>query len=73
MDFRLVPEQDPRVIARALRAYLDAGRYQDVRMTVLWEAVPVRSPLDAPFVRRIAPAGGAAVPRVRGGDGRRPA
>jgi len=54
VDFRLVPDQDPKAIAAALRAYLDAGGYDDVRTTVLWDAVPVLTPLDDPFARRVA-------------------
>jgi len=49
VDFRLVPDQDPKAIAAALRAHLDAGGYDDVRMTVLWDALPVLTPLDDPF------------------------
>jgi len=50
LDVRLVPEQDPQAIAAALRAYLDDG-YEDVRMTVLWDASPVMTPLNDPFVQ----------------------
>ena len=54
LDFRLVPDQDPQAIAAALRAYLDDGGYEDVRVTVLWDASPVMTPLDDPFAQRVA-------------------
>jgi len=54
LDVRLVPDQDPRTIAAALRAYLDDREYEDVRVTVLWDAMPVKTPLDDPFAQRVA-------------------
>jgi len=54
LDLRLVPDQDPRAIVAALRAHLAAEGYDDVRVTVLEEAAPVVTPLDDPFVGRIA-------------------
>jgi len=54
MDFRLVPNQDPHVIARALRAHLDAGGYTDVTFSVLGACVPVTTSLSHPLARRIA-------------------
>jgi len=54
VDFRLVPDQDPKAIAAALRAHLDASGYDDVRRTVLWDAIPVLTPLDAPFAQHVA-------------------
>jgi acetylornithine deacetylase/succinyl-diaminopimelate desuccinylase-like protein len=54
MDFRLVPDQDPEQILAKLRAHLDAAGYGDVRVTALGSAEPVVTPIDHPFVQRIA-------------------
>jgi acetylornithine deacetylase/succinyl-diaminopimelate desuccinylase-like protein len=54
MDFRLVPNQDPRVIVAALRAHLDAEGFPDVTIHTLGSSAPVTIPLEHPFVRRIA-------------------
>jgi acetylornithine deacetylase/succinyl-diaminopimelate desuccinylase-like protein len=54
IDFRLVPDQDPKAIVSALRAHLDAEGYTDVTITVLGSCAPVTTPLDHPFVQRIA-------------------
>jgi acetylornithine deacetylase/succinyl-diaminopimelate desuccinylase-like protein len=54
IDFRLVPEQQPEKIAHALREHLDAQGYHDINVTVLGSAEPVVTPLDHPFIRRIA-------------------
>jgi acetylornithine deacetylase/succinyl-diaminopimelate desuccinylase-like protein len=54
MDFRLVPDQDPEDILAKLRAHLDREGYSDVQVTCLGGAEPVATPIDHPFVRRIA-------------------
>ena len=54
IDFRLVPDQDPRAIGEALRTHLAAEGYGDVQVTVLQESVPVVTPLEDPFVHRVA-------------------
>ncbi len=54
MDFRLVPDQDPGDILVKLRAYLEAEGYQDIQVTALGSAEPVVTPIDHPFVQRIA-------------------
>jgi acetylornithine deacetylase/succinyl-diaminopimelate desuccinylase-like protein len=54
LDFRLVPDQDPQEILAKLRAHLDAAGYDDVQVTALGSAEPVVTPIDHPFVRRIA-------------------
>jgi acetylornithine deacetylase/succinyl-diaminopimelate desuccinylase-like protein len=54
IDFRLVPDQDPRDILSKLRAHLDAKGYEDVQVSALGGAEPVVTAIDDPFVRRIA-------------------
>ncbi len=54
IDFRLVPEQQPEKILVALREHLDAQGYDDITITVHGSAEPVVTPLDDPFVQRIA-------------------
>jgi acetylornithine deacetylase/succinyl-diaminopimelate desuccinylase-like protein len=53
MDFRLVPDQRPDLLATALRSHLDAEGFEDVELTVLGSAEPVKTRLDHPFVRRV--------------------
>ncbi|MBC8076307.1 MAG: M20/M25/M40 family metallo-hydrolase [Chloroflexales bacterium] len=54
MDFRLVPDQDPHAIAASLQAHLAQEGFADVQVRVLGAAEPVATPLDDPFVQRIA-------------------
>jgi acetylornithine deacetylase/succinyl-diaminopimelate desuccinylase-like protein len=54
IDFRLVPDQDPQDILAKLRAHLTAEGYSDIRITVFGNAEPVVTPIDHPFVQRIA-------------------
>lgn len=54
IDFRLVPDQDPQDILEKLRAYLEVEGYGDIHITVFGNAEPVVTPLDNPFVQRIA-------------------
>lgn len=54
IDFRLVPDQDPADILAKLRAHLAAEGYGDIRITVFGNAEPVVTPIDDPFVQRIA-------------------
>lgn len=54
IDFRLVPDQDPQAVRAALRAHLDAGGYDDIGLTIFSSAEPVVTPIDHPFVRRVA-------------------
>lgn len=54
IDFRLVPDQNPDNILAKLRAHLDAEGYEDIRITVFGKADPVVTPIDNPFVQRIA-------------------
>jgi acetylornithine deacetylase/succinyl-diaminopimelate desuccinylase-like protein len=54
LDFRLVPEQHPDELAAQLRSHLDAEGFGDVEVTVLGAAEPVATPIDDPFVQRVA-------------------
>lgn len=53
IDFRLVPQQDPRLIFAALRAHLDQLGFSDIRLTQLGAAAPVVTPIEHPFVQRV--------------------
>jgi acetylornithine deacetylase/succinyl-diaminopimelate desuccinylase-like protein len=53
MDFRLVPDQDPDDILSKLQTHLARERYDDVKVTKLGGAVPVVTPIEHPFVRRV--------------------
>jgi acetylornithine deacetylase/succinyl-diaminopimelate desuccinylase-like protein len=57
IDFRLVPDQDPEEIQTLLRAYLDAGGFTDVEITVLGAEAPGLTDPDDPLVRLTAAAG----------------
>ncbi|MDW7991978.1 MAG: M20/M25/M40 family metallo-hydrolase [Anaerolineae bacterium] len=51
LDFRLVPEQDPEAVLRALRAHLDAEGFSDVEIA-WWEGeAPFAGDPEHPFVR----------------------
>jgi acetylornithine deacetylase/succinyl-diaminopimelate desuccinylase-like protein len=54
IDFRLVPEQDPQEILAQLQAYLSGEGYSDIRITSFASAQPVVTPIDHPFVQRLA-------------------
>jgi len=54
LDFRLVPDQQPDDLARKLRTHLDRRGFEDVTLSVLLAAEPVRTPLDHEFARRVA-------------------
>lgn len=54
IDFRLVPDQTPEAILAALRAHLDAAGYEDITITTFGACAAVVTPIDDPFVRRIA-------------------
>ena len=54
IDFRLVPDQDPHDILHKLQAHLRKQGYDDIHVTVFGAAEPVVTPIDDPFVRRIA-------------------
>jgi acetylornithine deacetylase/succinyl-diaminopimelate desuccinylase-like protein len=50
VDFRLVPDQSPEAVVKGLRAHLDAGGFEDVRIEVLGGEPPARTDPDHPFV-----------------------
>lgn len=54
IDFRLVPDQDPRDILAKLQRHLEGHGYGDVQITALGSAEPVVTPVEDPFVRRVA-------------------
>jgi acetylornithine deacetylase/succinyl-diaminopimelate desuccinylase-like protein len=54
IDFRLVPDQDPQDILAKLQAYLKHEGYDDIQVSVYGSAEPVITPIDNPFVQKIA-------------------
>jgi len=54
MDFRLVPNQRPDDILEKLKAHLEAEGFDDVQVTKLGSGDPVVTPLEGPFVQKIA-------------------
>lgn len=51
IDFRLVPDQDPEVIARRLRAHLDDKGFDDVEVSTHGGIWPAMTDIDAPIVQ----------------------
>lgn len=66
LDFRLVPDLDPEIVARLLREHLDRRGFTDVETTLVGALHPARSPLDAPIAS-------AAITTARDLFGREPA
>ncbi len=54
MDFRLVPDQDPEEVHRALRAYLDTQGFEDIEIRYLGGQRPARVDPDHPLVQLAA-------------------
>ena len=54
MDFRLVPDQDPDAVHRALRAHLDAQGFADIEINYLGGQRPARVDPDHPLVQLAA-------------------
>ena len=54
LDFRLVPEQLPDDVLALLHAHLQSEGFGDVEVTVLGSAEPARTPIEHPFVLRVA-------------------
>ncbi|MEZ4863822.1 MAG: M20/M25/M40 family metallo-hydrolase [Caldilineaceae bacterium] len=54
MDFRLVPNQRPDDILAKLKAHLETQGFGDVQVTKLGSGDPVVTPLEGPFVQKIA-------------------
>jgi acetylornithine deacetylase/succinyl-diaminopimelate desuccinylase-like protein len=53
VDFRLVPDQAPEQVAQGLRAHLDAGGFNDVKVVILGGEKPARTDPDDPFVQLV--------------------
>lgn len=53
LDFRLVPDQDPRELFEALVGHLAAEGYGEVQVDLLAAEHPARTPADHPFVRLV--------------------
>jgi acetylornithine deacetylase/succinyl-diaminopimelate desuccinylase-like protein len=51
VDFRLVPDQEPKDILAKLRAHLDAYGFTDIKITDLGGDAPARTDPDDPFVK----------------------
>jgi len=54
VDFRLIPDQDPKDILKKLRAHLDAQGFTDVQITDLGGDAPARTDPDDPFIQLVA-------------------
>ena len=54
VDFRLVPDQDPKDIFAKLRRHLDQSGFEDVSLTWLGAMWPFKAPADNPFVKLTA-------------------
>jgi acetylornithine deacetylase/succinyl-diaminopimelate desuccinylase-like protein len=50
VDFRLVPDMTPDAVLKGLRAHLDAGGFEDVKIEKLGGEPPARTDPDDPFV-----------------------
>ena len=53
VDFRLVPDQEPADVLKALREHLDAEGFPDVKIDFLGGEAPARTDPDDPFVKLI--------------------
>jgi acetylornithine deacetylase/succinyl-diaminopimelate desuccinylase-like protein len=53
VDFRLVPDQTPEQVLKLLRAHLDAGGFEDVKVDLLGGEAPGRTDPDDPFVKLV--------------------
>ena len=51
IDFRLVPDQEPDIVARQLRVHLDALGFDDVELAVIGRIFPAMTEPDAPIVK----------------------
>jgi acetylornithine deacetylase/succinyl-diaminopimelate desuccinylase-like protein len=54
LDFRLVPEQTPKDVLALLHAHLEREGFGDVEVTVLASAEAAGTPIEHPFVQRVA-------------------
>jgi acetylornithine deacetylase/succinyl-diaminopimelate desuccinylase-like protein len=51
MDFRLVPDQDPRDIMQKLRRHLDAFGFEEITIQEFGAEHPARTAMESPFVQ----------------------
>jgi acetylornithine deacetylase/succinyl-diaminopimelate desuccinylase-like protein len=51
MDFRLLPDQDPKDIFAKLRKHLDAQGFSDIELAMLGGEPAATTPVDDPFVQ----------------------
>lgn len=56
VDFRLIPDQNPKDILAKLRAYLDSNGFTDVKITDLGGDAPARTDPDDPFIKIVVDA-----------------
>jgi acetylornithine deacetylase/succinyl-diaminopimelate desuccinylase-like protein len=56
VDFRLIPDQNPKDILAKLRAHLDAQGFTDVKITDLGGDAPARTDPDHPFIQLVVAA-----------------
>jgi acetylornithine deacetylase/succinyl-diaminopimelate desuccinylase-like protein len=53
VDFRLVPDQTPEQVLKALRTHLDAEGFSDIQINFLGGEAPARTDPDDPFVKLV--------------------
>lgn len=58
MDFRLVPNQEPKKLAEKLRQHLVRHGFGDIEVSIQAENPAARTPIDAPIARIAARTGG---------------
>ncbi len=58
IDFRLIPDQDPKDILKKLRIHLDAHGFTDIQITDLGGDAPARTDPDDPFIQLVAKTAG---------------
>jgi acetylornithine deacetylase/succinyl-diaminopimelate desuccinylase-like protein len=54
IDFRLVPDQTPEQVLKALRVHLDNHGFSDVQINFLGGEAPARTDPDDPFIKLVA-------------------
>lgn len=54
IDFRLIPDQDPKDILKKLRTHLDSHGFTDIQITDLGGDAPARTDPDDPFIQLVA-------------------
>jgi acetylornithine deacetylase/succinyl-diaminopimelate desuccinylase-like protein len=56
IDFRLVPEQDPKTLFVLLKSHLARNGFSDIKVTPLSSVEPSRTPISAPIFKVVASA-----------------